>query len=74
MVGKRLNKKVKAKLFLFFATLGVYALFIAIWQGLELYYYGEVQPSIVDSIIGVFIFYSFYLNVKHCLIRLWTND
>ena len=73
-MDKELKKRVQAEIFVFLATLGIFALFNAIWQSLELHFYGEIQPSIVDSIIGVFIFYSFYLNVKHWLIRVWAND
>ena len=66
--------RVKTETFVILAAIGVFALLNAIWQGLELYFYGEVQPSIVDSIIGIFIFHSIYLNVKHWLIRSWGND
>jgi hypothetical protein len=35
---------------------------------LELLLYGEVQHRVVDDIIGVFIFYLMYSNVKYKLI------
>lgn len=74
MMDKELSKRVQAETFVFLATLGIFSLFNAIWQSLELHFYGEIQQRIVDSIMGVFIFYSFYFNVKHWLIRLWVND
>lgn len=74
MMDKELSKRVQAETFVFLATLGIFFLFNVIWQSLELHFYGEIQQRIVDSIMGVFIFYSFYFNVKHWLIRLWVND
>lgn len=41
--------------------------FSAIWMGLEMIFYGEVQHRIVDDIISVFIIISFYRNVVHTL-------
>ena len=41
--------------------------FSAIWMGLEMLFYGEVQHRIVDDIISVFIIISFYRNVVHTL-------
>lgn len=41
--------------------------FLAIWMGLEMLFYGEVQHRIVDDIISVFIIISFYRNVVHVL-------
>ena len=41
--------------------------FLAIWMGLEMLFYGEVQHRIVDDIISVFIIISFYRNVVHTL-------
>ena len=41
--------------------------FSAIWMGLEMLFYGEVQHRIVDDIISVFIIISFYRNVVHVL-------
>ena len=41
--------------------------FSAIWMGLEMLFYGEVQHRIVDDIISVFIIISFYRNVVHIL-------
>lgn len=41
--------------------------FSALWMWLELLCYGEVQPRIVDDIIGFIMLYSFYLNVRGAL-------
>ena len=41
--------------------------FSAIWMGLEMLFYGEVQHRIIDDIISVFIIISFYRNVVHTL-------
>ena len=41
--------------------------FSAIWMGLEMLFYGEVQHRIVDDIISIFIIISFYRNVVHTL-------
>ena len=41
--------------------------FSAIWMGLEMLFYSEVQHRIVDDIISVFIIISFYRNVVHTL-------
>ena len=32
------------------------------WQGLELLFYGEIQPRIVDNIIGLILFLSILIN------------
>lgn len=73
MMDKELKKRVQAETFVFLATLGIFALFNAIWQSLELHFYGEIQQRIVDSIMGVFIFWSFHSNVDNWLIR-WFGD
>ena len=41
--------------------------FSAIWMGLEMLFYGEVQHRIVDDIISIFIIISFYRIVIHTL-------
>ena len=41
--------------------------FSAIWMGLEMIFYGEVQHRIVDDIISIFIIISFFSNVVHTL-------
>ena len=33
------------------------------WQGLELLIYGEVQPRLVDDIIGTILVWSILLNI-----------
>lgn len=35
-----------------------------LWAGLEVIFYGEVQPRIVDDIIGAILLISLYYNVK----------
>ena len=35
-----------------------------IWQFLELIFYNQIQPRIVDDIIGLFIFYYIYQTEK----------
>jgi hypothetical protein len=50
---------------IYLVTVGMLAIFNGIWQVLEICFYGKVQPSVVDSIMGFFIFASIYLNVKH---------
>lgn len=54
---------------IYLVTLGLMLLLMALWQGLELIFYGEIQHRIVDDIISLPIMYSFYLNVKH-----WLDD
>ena len=35
-----------------------------IWQGLELLFYGEIQPRIVDDIMGLLFLPFIYLSMK----------
>lgn len=37
-----------------------------LWQVLELIFYGEIQPRIVDDIIGLFLFYYIYRSEQRC--------
>lgn len=37
-----------------------------LWQVLELIFYGEIQPRIVDDIIGLFLFYYIYRSEQYC--------
>lgn len=34
------------------------------WQGLEVLFYGEIQPRTIDNIIATILIWSIYLNVK----------
>lgn len=36
-----------------------------LWQGLELFLYGEIQPRKVDNIIGLILMTSVSLNIRH---------
>lgn len=36
-----------------------------LWVGLELAYYGEVQPRSVDNAIGLLLIWSLYFNFIH---------
>jgi len=37
-----------------------------VWQILELIFYGEIQPRIVDDFIGCFLFYYIYRSEQRC--------
>lgn len=45
--------------------LGISFIVVTVWQVLELIVYGETIPNRVDSIIGMILTYSLYLNLKH---------
>ena len=36
-----------------------------LWQGLELFFYGEIQPRKVDNIMGLILMISICLNIRH---------
>lgn len=63
--------KYETKLFIVrgLVTYGINYLFNSTWQILEIFYYGEIRPDEVDTIMSLFVLVSIYLNVKH-----WIKD
>lgn len=51
----------------FITSLIVFLAICAIWMWLELLFYGEVQPRVVDDIIGLILFVFIYEDTKHVL-------
>lgn len=47
--------------------LGLSAVVAILWELLELFFYGELQPRIVDDIMGGFLIVSLYYNLKSWL-------
>jgi len=39
-----------------------------LWMGLELCFYGEIQPRIVDNVVGLILAISLFYNLKAWLI------
>ena len=39
-----------------------------VWMGLELCFYGEIQPRIVDNVVGIILAISLFHNLKAWLI------
>ena len=49
---------------------GITIAITVLWQLLELFAYGEIRPSEVDTIIAMLLGISLYLNLK-TLFKLW---
>lgn len=57
-------KKKIIKLFEWFLIYIITVLIVVFgWQGLELLIYGEIQPRLVDDIIGILFTWSILLNI-----------
>ena len=49
---------------------GITIAITVLWQLLELFVYGEIRPSEVDTIIAMLLGISLYINLK-TLFKLW---
>ena len=49
---------------------GITIAITVLWQLLELFVYGEIRPSEVDTIIAILLGISLYINLK-TLFKLW---
>lgn len=49
---------------------GITIAITVLWQLLELFVYGEIRPSEVDTIIALLLGISLYINLK-TLFKLW---
>lgn len=49
---------------------GITIAITVLWQLLELFVYGEIRPSEVDTIIAMLLGVSLYINLK-TLFKLW---
>jgi len=60
---KRIVRKLcsRESIVMFFIIFGVQGF----WMTLELLFYGEVQPRVVDNFIGAMLFLSLYANYRN---------
>lgn len=58
------SKAIVTKILIFW---GLSAIVAVLWDLLELFFYGEVQPRIVDNVMGGFLIASLYYNLKSWL-------